>query len=763
MDTAADITSQTNARQQMKTRSPFESAVAWLALTLMLIVITMPVFAEEMPKPATSDKRPKICLVLSGGGARGAAHVGVIKVLEEYRVPVDCIVGTSMGALVGAGYATGTSVAEMEKINAEITTEMLFKEAPPRDEQSMRRKSDDYLPYLGPEFGIGDKGFGLPKGVVTGVQLETVLRRLAKAKGYHNFDRLPIPYRAVATDLVTGKAVVFSRGELANVMRASMSVPGAVAPAEFGGMILVDGMLTSNLPVQTARAMGADIIIAVNVGTPLLKRDELTSILGVSGQMLSILTEQNVQVSLAKLKPSDILITPELGDYSTGDFDNLPKIAPLGEEAARKQAERLAQLSLPPDEYAALRKRQTVAVLPDLSPVDEIRFEELKRVNPKSLRAIMETRVGQPIDQKALDRDIRRIYGTGDFEHVNYRLFDESGKRVLAVDAVEKSWGPDYLHFGLGLSSDFQGDAFYDLLATYRKTWINSLGAEWRTDVQFGRTGVLHTEFYQPLNPEGWLFVAPRAGISHRSTYLYQGDERLASYDISSDVVGVDVGTLFRQYGTIRIGIEGGKVEPVLDTGPQSLSPGAESIAQGAYSARMIFDRLDNVNFPRMGWSGRINVYDSTSQLGADNDYTKWFAEATGVYTYGNHTFNFDAKAGGKTGSNPLPNFDQFQWGGFLRQSGYRTDQLYGQTLTYGRFMYYHRVLQGSLLEGAYGGFSLEAGKVGDPLVPGSPDGLLKSGSIFVAADSPLGPAYLSYGHAQDGNSSWYFYLGLPY
>ena len=172
---------------------------------------------------------------------------------------------------------------------------------------------------------------------------------------FTDFDDLPIPFRAVATDLVTGKAVVFSEGELASVMRASMSVPGAVAPAEYGGMMLVDGMLTANLPVQVARAMGADIIIAVNVGTPLLKRDQLTGILGVTGQMLSILTEQNVEVSIASMKPTDILISPELEGFSTGDFDRLPEIEPRGEEAARRVAERLSPLALPPAEFAALR------------------------------------------------------------------------------------------------------------------------------------------------------------------------------------------------------------------------------------------------------------------------------------------------------------------------------------------------------------------------------------------------------------------------
>ncbi|MBK7121044.1 MAG: patatin-like phospholipase family protein [Comamonadaceae bacterium] len=170
------------------------------------------------------------------------------------------------------------------------------------------------------------------------MQLETVVRKRSKVKGYHRFDNLPIPFRAVATDLVTGKAVVFKEGELANVMRASMSVPGAIAPAEFGGMILVDGMLTENLPVQTARAMGADVVIAVNVGTPLLTRDQLGSIFGVAGQMVSILTEQNVQTSIALLKPTDLLISPELGNFTTADFDALPKIALLGEPAARKVA-----------------------------------------------------------------------------------------------------------------------------------------------------------------------------------------------------------------------------------------------------------------------------------------------------------------------------------------------------------------------------------------------------------------------------------------
>ena len=744
----------------MTTRFRCAAAVAGLCLVLASVP---PAAAQEPAKGAGGAKRPKICLVLSGGGARGAAHVGVLKVLEEYRVPIHCIAGTSMGALVGAGYATGQSVAELEKITDEISTELLFKENPPRQEQIMRRKQDDYTILVGPELGVdGLSKIKFPKGVVTGVQLETVLRRLSNVKGYRNFDELPIPYRAVATDLLTGKAVVFSEGEIANVMRASMSVPGAVAPAEFGGMMLVDGMLTSNLPVETARAMGADIIIAVNVGTPLMKREQMNGVLGVVNQMLSILTEQNVQASLGQLKPTDILISPELGDFSTGDFDHLPDIVPLGEAAARKVADRLAQLALPAAEYAALRMRQQVVVAPDLKPVDEIRFDNLAHVNPLAAQAVMETTTGQPIVQSQIDADMRRLYGTGDFEHVNYRILDEPGKRVLAVEAVEKAWGPNYLRLGIGLSSDFSGETYFNLIAGHRMTWLNPLGAELRTDVQLGFNNALRVEFYQPLNVKGTYFIAPRVEVEQDRVNLYSGDDRIAVYNVGTRTAAVDLGIQFQQYGEFRLGIQGGRRIPRLDTGPSLIDPSDVSYKRGAATARVVFDRLDNADFPRQGWSARGELYNSITDLGADAAYTRWYAGAALAHSFGENTARLGVRAGGRIGSNPLPNYDQLSWGGFLKQSGYATGQLVGAEMQFGQLMFYRRIVRGGILDGAYGGLSLEVGNYSNPLVPGNTSGLLKSIAGFVAADSPVGPAYLGYGRAADGTQSLYFYLGRP-
>ncbi|MEN9315644.1 MAG: hypothetical protein RIS35_2037, partial [Pseudomonadota bacterium] len=573
----------------------------------------------------------------------------------------------------------------------------------------------------------------------------------------------PIPFRAIATDLVTGKPVVFKEGELANVMRASMAVPGAVAPAEFDGMMLVDGMLTQNLPVETARAMGADIVIAVNVGTPLLKREQLQGLLGVTGQMLSILTEQNVQTSLAALRPRDILITPELGDYSTGDFDELASIAPLGEGAARKLTDRLAALAVPADEYAALRVRQKLQLEPDLRPVDEIRFADLKSVNPTAVLAAMDTRPGRPIDQQALDRDMRRIYGTGYFEHVKYGFQEEPGRRVLVVDAVERSSGQDSLRFGLGLVTDMKGDAFFNLIGSYRKAWMNTLGGEWRSSLQVGRTSSIATEFYQPLRAEGDVFVAPHLAYERRAADLYQGSNRIASYDVASTLAGLDVGALIGRYGEVRLGVVGGTVEPRLDTGPETLSPGGGKVAQGAATLRVVLDRLNSVRFPRDGWRTGLRVYNSNDRLGADLNYTRWDLDGAIAHSFGEHTFNLGYRFGGRLGDDPLPRYDQFQWGGFLQQSGYATGQLTGQKLSFARLMYYRRMLKGSLLEGAYGGISLEAGKLEQPLVPGSPSGMLRSMAIFLGADTPLGAAYVGYGRAEDGNSSWYFFLGRPF
>jgi NTE family protein len=710
--------------------------------------------------PAPSGARPRIGLVLSGGGARGAAHIGVLKVLEELRVPVSCITGTSMGSIVGAAYASGTSIAEMEHIVAGMSAEALFHEQPPRFEQSMRRKADDHINYIGPEIGIRGKEILLPKGLVSGVQLETVLRRLSKSKGYYDFDHLPIPFRAVATDIVTGEAVVLRSGELASAMRASMSVPGAFAPARIGGRTLLDGGLVRNLPVDVARDLCADVVIAVNLGSPLLKEDELGSILGVTQQMVNILTEQNVQKSLEELTPNDVLLTPDLEGFSASDFNKLTQVVTRGEDVARAARDQLARFSIPEAEYAQLRERQSAAPTTITGSAAEIRVENLSRVNPKAVVALMDTRVGETLQVDAIDHDMQRIYGSGDFEHVGYRLSQEQDVNILDIEALEKSWGPDYLRFGLTLSSDFSGDAFFNLLGSYRQTWINSLGAEWRTDVQVGRTSAFVTEFYQPFDVNGLFFVAPRAEISREPIDLFLDGDRIARYDVKSRDVGLDFGLQVTRWGEARIGVLRGSLDAQLDTGPEALSPTTLGrVEQGALTARLRFDQLDSVTLPRKGFAANAQVYSSEESLGADETYGKWDVDFLGAYTFGEHTVQL-ALAGSGTFRGTRPRYDQASLGGFLHLSGLRTFELYGDEMRLGRLVYQHRLARQSLLEGMYIGLSVEAGQIREPVVAGNRTDMLTGGSIFLAMDTILGPVYIAYGIAEGGSESAYFLLG---
>lgn len=732
---------------------------AFLSILLVLTAIAIPAYAESASNSAQALGRPKVCLVLSGGGARGGAHVGVLKVLEEYRIPIDCIAGTSMGALVGAAYASGSTVQEMESLLSGLSTNTLFRDKPPREELQIRRKQEDRNLLFSPELGLGSVGGDmLPKGLVSGVQLESVLREIS-APGYRDFDKLPIPYRAVATDLVTGKAVVFDKGELANVMRSSMSVPVAIAPVEIEGQLLVDGMLVNNLPVDVGRAMGADVIIAVNVGTPLMKREQLGSILGIAGQMLSILTEQNVQASLASLKPTDIVITPELGEYSTDDFDHLKNTLPIGEASARKVAEQLSKLSLPPEQYAAYRKNLGSMLAQDLRPVDKIRFNKMERVNPEYAQSLMDTKPGKEIDQDTLNADMRRLYGTGDFEHVKYRIESVEGERILAVDAAEKNWGPNYFRFGLGLEHNFSGDTEATVQARYRKTWVNSLGAEWITDLRIGSTDRIASEFYQPVNAEHQYFVAPKIELKRTTAELYDGDNKVKSYDIENYRVGVDFGRDIQEYGQIRLGVVSGIVKQSIDVG---ISEPSENITESAFVANLQIDKLDSVAFPQAGWTLNATLYNSNKSIGADDNYTKWNLNGNYVKSFGKHTLNFGFIAGGSL-DNDLPSYDLNKWGGFLKNSGYGSGQMLGQSLTFGRVMYYQKLADYQMFDGLYAGFSLEVGKMTHPLMPDSTSDVVKSAAAFIATDSPIGPVYFGYGRSDDGNDSLYTFVGYPY
>ena len=714
---------------------------------------------DAQPQQAAAGA-PRIGVALSGGGARGLAHIGVLKVLEELRVPVHCITGTSMGAVVGGAFASGVSPLQMDETVTKTDWNQVFSDRPPRAEVATRRKIEDYKTLFAPEFGVSKEGIALPKGVLSGVSIESYLRLLTGPALTNDFGNLPVPYRAVAADIVTGEAVVLSSGSVSEAMRASMSVPGAMAPVDIQGHLLVDGGIVNNLPIDEARKLCADVVIAVNISTPPLKREEITSAVSVSLQLINLLGKANVDQQLKSLGERDVLIEPQLGDISAGSFDRAADAIRIGENAARALAEKLRRYSLPAEQYAALRTRQS-AGRAELGRIDEIRFEGLQRSNPEVLRPLVQSQPGEPLSEEKIAADLRRIYGRGDFESVGYRIAEESGRRILLIQPREKTWGPDYLRFGVGLATDFSGQSPFNMLASYRKTWMNRLGGEWLTELQIGNRPFLFTEFYQPINERGQFFVAPYARIGQTVEGVFSDGHRVADYKVQETRFGLDLGAVLGTWGEVRVGPVLRRVDAKVETGSPVL-PGLTEDASGL-AVRLYADRMDHAWFPRDGHRAVVNAYAGSKSLGAARDYQRLGGNYTAVHSFGAHTFNINV-AGGIDFNSNLPAYDGFSLGGPLSLSGYQISEFSGRRMAFTRVMYYNRALPlpDLLGSGVYIGASAEAGRIKGSFVPPSDTGRLYSGSIFLGADTFLGPAYLGVGFGRDGRNTIYLLLGAP-
>lgn len=739
------------------------SKIAARALVAAIVAIPLnPGSAVLAADAASPVPHPRIGLALSGGGARGIAHVGVLEVLEEMRIPISCVTGTSMGAIVGATFAAGRPPKEMEKIVLAADWDEVFRDKPPRAEIAVRRKLDDYKTLFAPEYGVKDGGLSLPKGVIAGVSIESFFRNLSTpAFGITDFNKLPIPFRAMATDIETGQSVVLDHGSLAQAMRASMSVPGAIAPIEIDGKLLVDGGIANNLPIDEARRLCADVVIAVNISTPPLKRSEITSALSVSAQLLNFLGKQTVDEQLKSLSDKDVLIVPDLGDISAATFERSKDAIRIGAEATRALAGKLERYSIPPEQYAALRATQ-VAEPKTLGTVDAIRFEGLERTNPEVLRGLVESKPGEPLSEEKVAADLRRIYGTRDYESISYRIVGgDTGPRAMVIEPREKSWGGDYLRFGLGLASDFQGDNAFNALVQYRKSWINRLGGEWVTEAQIGQNTHVSTEFYQPLSEGGPWFVAANALVGQQTRGAFVGDDKVADYLISVGQGGVDFGASLGTWGQARMGAVWSKVFARVDTG----SPVLPSVRETTAGLRgvLFIDQTDNAFFPSDGYGFLGTAYSAMTSFGSALSYQRLEGAARAIKSWGPHTLNFSASGGTSLGSD-MPAYESFTLGGPLRLSGYRVNQFSGREYAFGRLMYYDRILPlpDLLGSGVYLGGSAEVGKIKDRFDSLPSPGALWSISAFLGADTFLGPGYLGMGFAGAGNWTLYMLLGAP-
>ena len=710
--------------------------------------------------PASEAGRPRIGLVLAGGGAKGGAHVGVLKVLEQMHVPVDCIAGTSMGGLVGGGYASGIPAADLEKFVTQIDWKRVVGNQGRRELEPIEQKRTGATYSNDFEFGITAEGVTTPGGLVNTSNIEDLLRGyVASARLKTDFDELPIPFRAVATDMVSGKMVVLDRGDLATALRASMAIPGAFSPVEFDDKVLSDGGLVRNIPIDVARELCADVVIVVNLVEPAADPRKLRSAAQLFSRTMDVMIEANETLQLQTLRPDDVRIDVFMGSIGTADFERVPETIPLGEQAARAQAENLARLALPEAQYAAWRGSVT-ASQEIAARLANVRFDGLKNVNPEYLAKTGGVNAGDSIDTAAISREAQRISALQDFDSVGYRLDGDRDSPTLTWLPREKSWGPNYLRIDLGMYASEDGDLTFVLYGRHARTWLNSLGAEWRNEVQLGGQVLFSTSLFQPLDAAHRFFVEPQALYSRSLEDLFFEDERVARYSFSDLGGTLDVGVNIGRHAQARVGYAYTHRNVDVEVG-SPLMPQTERTDAGVLASAE-YDSRDTAFSPTRGMAAAAEYMHSSESLGGERSWER--AElGLGLAVPFRGDVLWVTLAGGSDLGSDLPLDRTFALGGPGSFPGLEVGELRVTDYWNLGTSYLWKLQDISTIRNRalYVGARVAAGEIIDAF--GNNDRRdIYGGSIFLAGRTVVGPLTLGVGATSTGSWSLWVSVGRP-
>ena len=751
----------------MKRSSIHSAGPSALAGCLLAFAAACPAAAEQPSgaEPAGSG-RPKVGLVLAGGGAKGGAHVGVLKVLEEMHVPIDCIAGTSMGALVGGGYASGIPAAGLEKFVVGIDWKAIVGGVGRRDLQTIEQKRAGVTYSNDIELGLRDKRVLLPAGIVNTSNIEDLLRSyVAQSRAQTDFDHLPIPYRAVATDMLSGQMVVLDSGDLATAMRASMAIPGAFAPVVTKEHILSDGGMVRNIPVDVARNLCADVVIVVNLVEQELKREQLQTAtqLVLRSSDVGIMANENLQ--LDSLTDRDIRIDVIMGDITTADFERVPETIPLGEKAARGMADKLARLAVPAAEYQAWRSDVTKGQGIEARLTD-VKYEGLQRVNPEYLQQRAEVKPGDSVDTAAISAEAQRMSALQEFESVEYRLTGDPNSPTLEWWPKEKSYGPNYLKFDLGLYGSEDGDLGFVVYGKHTRTWLNSLGAEWRNEVQLGYFNNLSTSLYQPLDVAQRFFVEPKLFWTRSWEDIFYDNERLARYKFSDWGGKLDVGVNLSDDAQIRAGYLYTRRAASVETGSPILPEDKRNDAGLTLTAT--YDTRDTPFNPTRGLAAALEYAYVDDSLGADLDWER-LELGVGLALPVRSDVVWMTLAGGTDLNTSMPPDRYFMLGGPGSFPGYELGEL--RLTDYwtasGSYLWKIKDIMSIRGQALYAGMRLEAGqafgRLESAVLPGfEDDEFIYGGSLYLAGRTQAGPLTVGVGMTSTDSWSLWIAVGRP-
>ena len=740
--------------------------VSLLAGCLLASSATHAADPVAVPASATTSPRPRVGLVLAGGGAKGGAHVGVLKVLEEMHVPIDCIAGTSMGALVGGGYASGIPAAELERFVTGIDWKTVVGGVGRRDLETIEQKRAGATYSNEIEFGLQHKRVVLPAGIVNTSNIEDLLRSyVAASRAQADFDKLPIPYRAVATDMVSGRMVVLKEGDLATAMRASMAIPGAFAPVMTDQYILSDGGMVRNIPVDVARDLCADVVIVVNLVEEEVKREKLQTATQLLSRSSDVMIVANENLQLESLTDRDIRIDVIMGDITTTDFERVPETVPLGENAAREMAAKLAPLAVPEAQYNAWRASVTAGQNIQTRLAD-VQYKGMERVNPEYLKGRAQVKPGDTVDTAEISAEARRMSALQEFESVEYRLTGDPANPTLEWWPQEKRWGPNYLKFDLGLYGSEDGDLGFVVYAKHTRTGLNSRGAEWRNQVQLGYFNNLSTSFYQPLDVAQRFFVEPKAFWTRSWEDVFYDNERLARYKFSDWGGSFEVGMNISDDAQIRAGYLYTRRNATVETGSPILPETRRNDAGLTLAAT--YDSRDTPFNPTRGIAAALEYANVDDSLGADVSWER-LELGVGLALPVRSDVVWMTLAGGTDLNSSLPPDRYFMLGGPGSFPGYELGEL--RLTDYwtasGSYLWKIKDIMSIRGQALYAGVRLEAGQVFGRLesvvLPGfHDDEVIYGGSLYLAGRTQAGPLTLGLGMTSSDSWSLWIAVGRP-
>jgi NTE family protein len=708
------------------------------------------------------ETRPRIGLVLGGGGAKGAAHIGVLRVLDELHIPVDCVAGTSMGALVGATFAAGTSAEDIERQVLAINWSRTVGSEGQRDRMPINRKLEGLTYTNNLDVGIKNGTIRGSGGLLRTQDIEDVLRGLVlDARLTRDFDDLPIPYRAVATDMVAGEMVVLGEGDLAVAMRASMSVPGAFSPVVMGDKVLSDGGMMRNLPVDIARELCADVVIAVSLSTPPPVAADLRTSVALAGRSLDVMIDANQRAQIRTLTDRDVSIVVPMGDIGSASFERVPDAIPLGRAAALTHVEQLRRYSVPEEQYLAWRASVGRPVTSSIRVLD-VKVVGQERVNPEYVQAQLENVApGRDVTPAQIVADTGRIFALGDFEKVDYSLQGTADARAIEIRAIEKSGGPDFLRFDLGLAGNFGSDLQTVVRGEHHRTWINQRGGEWRNVVQIGHNIELETNIYQPIDVRQRFFVRPGVSFDRTLEDIYDDGDGVARYALKELYGRLDFGMNFGTRAQVTAGIRRGRIEADREAG-SPLLPEDFSSTDSNVILNLVYDTRDSIALPTSGTFLNARYVDSGSWLSGDENYEILEGVVTRSFPFRGDALTLIA-GGGADLDGTLPPTELFSFGGVRSFPGLRSGEIRGASYWFAGTRYNWKLadIQSLFGQALYAGFRLNAGRMGSR-IDVSDDDVLYGASTSIGGNTPVGPFLLSLGYVNNDSWELQFAIGRP-